>query len=91
MQFNSCAGVFVLFFFLQHSVNLYDALMEEGKTFDIRNVGSYALECLRVEIGIPLSGYELTSQVTPYEAGLESMIYYTEGFIFVISIVNLYI
>ena len=63
---------------MQHSVSLYDALMEAGKTFDIRNVGSYALECLRVEMGIPLSGYELTSHVTPYEAGVESMIDYTK-------------
>ena len=63
-------------FSCQHSVSLYEALMEAGQAFGARNVGSYAVECLRVEKGTPVSGYELSSLITPYEAGLESAINY---------------
>lgn len=59
-----------LFVFKQFAVCLYRDLMEAGRELSVRNVGRSAVDCLRIERGIPQMGSELTSFVTPKEAGL---------------------
>ena len=49
---------------------LWDALMEAGTELGIRPVGVLALHAMRMEKGYGGWGLELTSDYTPYEAGL---------------------
>ena len=50
---------------------LYDALMEAGAAHGIVNFGLYAMNAMRMEKGYKGWGAELTTEVTPVEAGLE--------------------
>ena len=46
--------------------------MEAGKELGIRNVGYYAMKCMRVERGRPGYGSELTPFTSPADVGLET-------------------
>lgn len=50
--------------------DVFNALMEAGKEWDIRPVGYRALESLRLEKGYRAWGADITPNDTPYEAGL---------------------
>ena len=54
----------------EHAGGVYDALMEAGADFGVRNCGYYAIESLRLEKGYRAWGRELTPDYNPYEAGL---------------------
>ncbi|EDO41600.1 predicted protein [Nematostella vectensis] len=58
----------------EYASGLYSQLTKAGKAMDIRNVGCYAVDALRVEKGYPRLGIELTPFVNPFQAGLESRI-----------------
>ena len=60
---------------------LYDALMEAGATHGIANFGLYAMNALRMEKGYKGWGAELTTEVTPIEAGLERFVKLDKDFI----------
>jgi sarcosine dehydrogenase len=49
---------------------IFDALMQAGKPWEIRPVGYRALESLRLEKGYRAWGSDITPNDTPYEAGL---------------------
>lgn len=49
---------------------IFDALMQAGKLWEIRPVGYRALESLRLEKGYRAWGSDITPNDTPYEAGL---------------------
>jgi sarcosine dehydrogenase len=49
---------------------VFDALMQAGRAWDIRPVGYRALESLRLEKGYRAWGADITPNDTPYEAGL---------------------
>lgn len=49
---------------------MYDAIMEAGKAFGIRNVGMQAVNSLRSETGYRHWENDLTPDDTPYEAGM---------------------
>jgi len=49
---------------------VFDALMQAGKTWDIRPIGYRALESLRLEKGYRAWGSDITPNDTPQEAGL---------------------
>jgi sarcosine dehydrogenase len=49
---------------------VFDALMQAGRAWDIRPVGYRALESLRLEKGYRAWGSDITPNDTPYEAGL---------------------
>jgi 4-methylaminobutanoate oxidase (formaldehyde-forming) len=51
-------------------VTLYDALMEEGSSFGVRDAGYYTIDALRIEARRRAWGAELTPDDTPLEAGL---------------------
>jgi glycine cleavage system T protein len=49
----------------------WDRLMEAGKPYGIKPVGSQAREALRIEAGIPKAGPDLNEEIVPPEAHLE--------------------
>jgi 4-methylaminobutanoate oxidase (formaldehyde-forming) len=51
-------------------VTLYDALMEEGSSFGVRDAGYYTIDALRIEARRRAWGADLTPDDTPLEAGL---------------------
>ena len=53
---------------------MYHQVVENGKKYEIRNVGLYALNSLRIEKGIPGWGSELSHSVRPQNAGLNSLV-----------------
>ena len=50
--------------------SVYKALMDEGKKYGIANAGYRAIESLRLEKGYREWGTDITSDNTPFEAGL---------------------
>ncbi|KRB31254.1 dimethylglycine dehydrogenase [Mesorhizobium sp. Root172] len=62
--------------------NLYDALTRAGRRFDLRPFGIYALNAMRLEKGYRAWGADLTTERTPLEAGLDTLVK-TEGRAFV--------
>ncbi len=53
------------------AAGVYDAIMDAGAGFGLKNAGYYALESLRLEKGYRAWGRELTPDDTPLEAGLD--------------------
>ena len=70
---------------LHHPMNqmekLYDALMDAGKEYGIANFGLYAVNAMRMEKGYKAWGSELTTEITPIEAGLERFVRVDKDFI----------
>ena len=48
--------------------------MEAGRDLGIRNAGRSVVDCLRIERLIPQMGSEMTSFVTPCEAGVKDRV-----------------
>ena len=48
--------------------------MEAGRDLGIRNAGRSVVDCLRIERLIPQMGSEMTSYVTPWEAGVKDRV-----------------
>jgi 4-methylaminobutanoate oxidase (formaldehyde-forming) len=54
----------------EFSNNVFDALIEQGRKFDLKLVGLHALDSLRLEKGYKHWGADITPDTTPLEAGL---------------------
>jgi 4-methylaminobutanoate oxidase (formaldehyde-forming) len=54
----------------EFSNNVFDALMEAGKAFDLKLVGLHALDSLRLEKGYKHWSADITPDNTPFETGL---------------------
>lgn len=52
------------------AVAVYDMLFKAGGEFGLRNAGTTAMTCLRLEKGYRAWGHDLTPETTPLEAGL---------------------
>ena len=52
------------------AVDLFDALMEEGRAHGIHPAGYHAMNTLRLEAGYRHWGHDITDEDTPIEAGL---------------------
>jgi len=52
------------------ATGVYDALHEAGRDLGVVDAGYYAMESLRLEAGYRAWGRDLTSEDTPFEAGL---------------------
>lgn len=52
------------------AATVWQALLDSGKKSGIRPIGLGARDTLRLEMGYPLYGHELSEKITPLEAGL---------------------
>ncbi len=57
-----------------HMETLYDAVVSAGAEFGITDFGVYAVNALRMEKAYKAWGLELTTEITPVEAGLERFV-----------------
>jgi len=58
---------------------VYDALIAEGKAFDLKHCGYHALNSLRIEKGYRHWGHDITDEDTPIEAGLGFTVKFDKG------------
>lgn len=72
------AGGFEIYFSPSAAENIWNAIFDAGKTFDIKSVGLGARDTLRLEMGYCLYGNELNENITPLEAGLGWITKFTE-------------
>ncbi|SPF03658.1 glycine cleavage system aminomethyltransferase GcvT [Streptomyces sp. MA5143a] len=61
---------FELFVKPEHAVELWQALTEAGEGVGLVPCGLSCRDTLRLEAGMPLYGHELTTELTPFDAGL---------------------
>ncbi|RZU44605.1 aminomethyltransferase [Streptomyces sp. BK022] len=61
---------FELFVRPEHAVRLWEALLEAGSAAGLVPCGLSCRDTLRLEAGMPLYGHELTTGLTPFDAGL---------------------
>ena len=66
---------------MQNVAELYDMLMDTGSEFGIENFGTYAMNSLRMEKAYKGWGSELTTEISPIEAGLERFVDFSKLFI----------
>ena len=59
---------------MQFAVCLYRDLMEAGRDLGVSNAGRSAVDCLRIERVIPQMGSEMTTFITPWEAGIKERV-----------------
>jgi len=62
---------FELFVESEHAVDLWDALLAEGRAAGLEPTGLGARDVLRLEAGMPLYGHEMTEDITPVQAGMK--------------------
>ncbi len=55
---------------MEHTAELYDALVESGEPHGMVHYGSYAMNTMRIEKAYKAMGFELTTEITPVEADL---------------------
>ncbi|EDO40332.1 predicted protein [Nematostella vectensis] len=67
----------------EHTLKLYNAIMEAGQEFGIDNFGTFAMTTLRVEKGFRAWGLEMNLDTTPLEAGLDFFIKFDKGVNFI--------
>lgn len=56
------------------AVGVWDSLLSSGKAHGIKPIGLGARDTLRLEMGYPLYGHELSEKITPFEAGLKKYV-----------------
>lgn len=65
----------------QNMSTIYDALMQAGERYDVKDFGLYAMDALRMEKAYRAWGLELTTELTPIEAGMERFVDFSSPFI----------
>ena len=61
-------------------LELYDIIINTGNTWNIKDAGHYAINTMRIEKGYRAWGHELSTDETPFEAGLSFAIYWNKDF-----------
>lgn len=54
----------------KHCEEIFDAIWEAGKEFDLKPMGLEALDMVRIEAGLVFAGYDFSDQTDPFEAGI---------------------
>ena len=62
-------------------VDIWNAVLEAGKTFGIKPIGLAARDTLRLEMGYCLYGNEINDETSPLEAGLGWVTKFTKDFV----------
>jgi aminomethyltransferase len=65
---------FELYFNPEFAPEVFEGILEGAKNLGIKPIGLGARDTLRLEMGYPLYGAELTSETTPIEAGLKRFV-----------------
>jgi dimethylglycine dehydrogenase len=68
-----------LHFPIEYAHHLFDALFVAGKEFGIGMVGMRAMESMRMEKSYRMWGSDMTTDYTPFEAGLERFVRMDKG------------
>ncbi|MBT8078031.1 MAG: aminomethyltransferase family protein, partial [Gammaproteobacteria bacterium] len=68
-----------LYFPGERALDVYKAIRETGKEFELRPIGSHALMSLRLEKSYPSWGFDLTSDYYPAECGLDRFVAMDKG------------
>ncbi|MEE9199779.1 MAG: aminomethyltransferase family protein [Dehalococcoidia bacterium] len=63
----------------QDAAPIWGSLLDKGEDIEMLLMGTEACEALRIEAGVPACGSELSEEVNPLEAGLNSSISFTKG------------
>ncbi len=61
--------------------SIWDALLEGGRSEGLVACGLGARDTLRTEMGYPLHGHELSSEISPIEAGLSWVVKFSKNFV----------
>ncbi|MEX2592127.1 MAG: glycine cleavage system aminomethyltransferase GcvT [Anditalea sp.] len=75
------AGGFELFIKNEDALTVWNAIFEARKDLGIRPIGLGARDTLRLEMGYPLYGSDITEETSPIEAGLGWITKFTKDFI----------
>ncbi len=75
------SGGFEIYVYNQYANQVWDAIMEAGKAYDIKPAGLGARDTLRLEMGYALYGNDIDDTTSPIEAGLGWITKFTKDFI----------
>jgi aminomethyltransferase len=75
------SGGFELFVKNEDASTLWKAILEAGEEAGIKPIGLAARDTLRLEMGYPLYGRDITEETSPIEAGLGWITKFTKDFI----------
>ena len=75
------AGGFEIYCTNEQAAQIWDAIMEAGKAFDLQAAGLAARDTLRLEMGFCLYGNDINEHTSPNEAGLGWITKYTKVFV----------
>lgn len=75
------AGGFEIYVNNEDALSIWNAIFEAGEEFDIKPIGLGARDTLRLEMGFPLYGNDLTDDTSPIEAGLGWITKFNKHFI----------
>lgn len=65
----------------EYAIHVYEELMKVGADYGAKDVGTFTQRFMRVERFIPFMGEELTSTVTPLEAGQDFYVDFNKEFL----------
>ncbi|WP_280527352.1 aminomethyltransferase family protein [Ruania zhangjianzhongii] len=63
------------------AVDLWQSLLDAGQDAGVIACGLASRDSLRLEAGMPLYGNELTSQITPYDVGMNRLVHLDREFV----------
>lgn len=75
------AGGFEIYVDNEHAGTVFDAIMEEGRNYDLKPVGLAARDTLRLEMGFCLYGNDIDDHTSPIEGGLGWITKFTKNFV----------